>query len=253
MSSYKIYPTLLDSFEWWRGAETEEDAKQREAELVAKLNREYQEPSYAASRGTALNNCVDAVLQGTKVDVPLERLECDASESGVYRDGTPEVPVLYTFVDGFKFVFSEELVLSIADHVGDAVVQPLLVATLDTCYGEVELYGFADYINVDTIIDLKSTNDYTVGKYRDHWQHRVYPLLAVRSGMMERVACFEYLVAELRSGKEPLDGTLYREQYHADVAVSENELRDMLETEFLPWLEAHREQITNNKIFGGEG
>ena len=250
MADYKIYPTLLDAFEWWKAAETEADGLQREADLVDKINRVYQEPTYAASRGTALNMCVDAVVSGKTVDVALSDFGSETSESGVYRTGTTETPELYVFLDGFRFNFAEGLVLQLADMVGDAVIQPLLTAIVPTAYGDCELYGYADYINGDTIIDLKSTNEYKVGKYRTKWQHRVYPLLAVRSGMMQRVDCFEYLVAELKSGSQPLDGVIYREQYNATLAASENELRTMLEVEFLPWLEAHRNVITDFKIFG---
>lgn len=242
MTRYRIYPTLLDSYQRMRVAEGQEEHDQRERELIDKINRVPSEPSFAASRGTALNKCVDAVVKRG-----IDTIEADFGE--VIRGGTPEAPTLLTECDGFTFEFAEGLVLELADMVGDAVCQPFLSAEIVTCYGDVELYGYADYINDDTIIDLKTTGDYSVGKYRENWQHRVYPLLAVSSGMMERVYGFQYLVAEIKTVKQPFDGKVYREDYHGALFVSEAELRTFLECDFLPWLEEHRQQITDKKIF----
>lgn len=251
MVRYKIYPTLLDAYSWLKAAETEDEHRERERELLDKLSRRHVEPSYFASRGTALNRCVDAVLLGQTVDTTVAGM-AEATESGVYRDGSPEEPALTTYVDGFAFRFAEQLVTALAENIGDAVVQPLLSATIDTTFGEVELYGYADYINGDRIVDLKTTADYTPGKYRDNWQHRVYPLLAVTSGMMERVHEFDYIVAELKSDRQPLDGRIFVESYHGTLAASEYEVQMMLETDFLPWLENHRGEITNDRVFGGQ-
>lgn len=252
MIKYRIYPTLLDSYEYMCEADTEEEARRREDELIQKLCRVHTEPSYAASKGTALNNCVDAVIMGKAVDLTLAQWESgEETESGVFRTGTPEAPELATKVDGFAFRFSEELVLDLADHVGDAVCQPFLSSTVDTEYGEVELYGFADYVNRDTIYDLKSTAAYTAGKYRKHWQHRIYPLIAVKSGKMERVHEFQYLVVEFgKSVKMPFDGSVFSESYMG--AASEAEVVRYLEFYFLPWLEMKRPLITNDRVFGGE-
>lgn len=251
MTKYKIYPTLLDAYVWLKAAETEDEHRERERELLDKLSRRHVEPTYFASRGTALNRCVDAVLLGQTVDTSVHMMLAP-TESGVYRDGSPDAPTLSTFVDGFAFRFAEQLVLDIAEDVGNAVVQPLLSATIDTTFGEVELYGYADYINGDRIIDLKTTSDYHPGKYRENWQHRVYPLLAVTSGMMERVHEFDYIVAELKGDRQPLDGTVYCESYHGTLAASMYEVQMMLETDFIPWLENHRSEITNDRVFGGQ-
>lgn len=240
MTRYRIYPTLLDSYQRMRVAEGQEEHDLRERELIDKINRVPSEPSFAASRGTALNNCVDAVVKGERIGT---------EESAIVRGGTPEAPTLLTECDGFTFEFAEGLVNDLADKVGYAVCQPFLSAEIVTCYGDVTLYGYADYINGDTIIDLKTTGDYSVGKYRENWQHRVYPLLAVRSGMMERVYSFQYLVAEIKAIKQPFDGKIYHEDYHGALFVSETELRTFLECDFLPWLEEHRQQITDKKIF----
>lgn len=249
MTRYRIYPTLLDNYQRMRVAEGQEEHDQRERELLDKINRVPSEPSFAASRGTALNNCVDAVVKGNAAfgRLPIQPLGTDFGE--VIRGGTPEAPTLLTECDGFTFEFAEGLVQQLADLVGDAVCQPFLSAEIVTCYGDVELYGYADYINGDTIIDLKTTGDYSVGKYRENWQHRVYPLLAVRSGMMESVYGFQYLVAEIKGTKQPFDGKVYHEDYHGALFVSEAELRIFLECDFLPWIEEHRQQITDKKIF----
>ena len=226
--AYRIYPTLLDSFVWMQSAEDEESRVKAEADLIDKLNRKPTPSSYAATRGTALNEVLDAVIAGTA--------RCD---NGAYCMNK----------DGYAFTFDPAFLAELADWVGDAVCQPFLKASIQTSFGEVELYGFADYIVGDTIIDLKSTDNYSVGKYREKWQHRTYPLLAVKSGDMESVDAFEYLVAELDKNV-PQGGKIYREDYNLTPEECERELRTMLEVEFLPWLESKRELITDKKVFG---
>lgn len=229
MSKYSIYPTLLDAFTFMRTAEDDAVRVKAEAELIDKINRVEVPPTYQAVRGTALNEVLDAYLAGT---------------------ARAEGAAFCIEKDFYQFAFDADLVARLADWVGATpVCQPYLEASVDTAYGEVKLYGYADYVQGHAIIDLKSCDTYTVGKYSDKWQHRIYPLLAVRSGMMEDVDTFEYLVAELDKNN-PQGGEVYREDYTVNLVADEREVRDMLECEFLPWLESKRELITDKKIFG---
>ena len=116
------------------------------------------------------------------------------------------------------------------------------IVTRATFYGE----------NADEVIDLKSTKRYSPDSrdYSEHWQHRVYPYCLVKSGMLSEVGRFVYLVAECNANKEGVvDGQLFREPYEVFVYEYERQLRDFLSYELLPWLDDHREQITNDKIF----
>lgn len=253
MNRYRIYPTLLDGYHRMTMAEGQQEHDEREQELIQRINRVPSEPSFAASRGTALNNIVDAIVKGERiVQFPNYTGDGINNDADMYRTGDPENPVLGTMVDGFEFTFAEGLVLDIADRVHDAVCQPLLSSTIVTAFGDVELYGYADYIIADTIVDLKTTSEYTVGKYRENWQHRIYPLLAVSSGMMERVYQFQYLVVEMKGTKQPFDGKIYTEDYNGPLFKAEAELRAFLECDFLPWLESHRDKITDNRIFNNQ-
>ena len=102
------------------------------------------------------------------------------------------------------------------------------------------------------VVDLKTSKDYRpdTRDFSDHWQHRVYPYCLMKSGMVAEVDKFTYLVASCKAGKDGVvDGQLYREPYDITFEACERELREFLEGEFLPWLEDHRDMITDTKIF----
>ena len=231
MSNYTIYPSLMDAYVWMQSAEDEAQYYQRKQEMIDKINRVPTEPSSAASRGTALNNLVDSILQTSIVD-----------DNSFY----------HVEQDGFVFDFDKTLVHAIAANVADCVSQPFTSAAIPTDHGMVQLYGYADYVLDDTIIDLKTTSSYAaVGKYRDHWQHLVYPYCMVNSGQMSEFSTFIYLVAEIKSGQDSIiRGELYAEEYNPTIEQCEQAIRHFLDTDMLPFLEDNRQHITDGKIFG---
>ncbi len=238
MSKYAIYPSLLDAYMWMLAAEDGEQYAQRKQELIDKLCRVPQTPAYAASRGTALNNIVDFLLTGERGD-GIDIVDLGGSRQYV------------TILDGFEFAYDGGLVEQLASSVAGSVAQPFLTADIETDHGGVRLYGYADYVSGADVIDLKTTNTYNVGKYREHWQHLVYPYCLVAGGLTEEFQTFTYLVAELKAGRDGLlRGTVYEETYTPGIRDCEETIRQFLDSQFIPFLEDNRSLITDGKVFG---
>lgn len=169
---YRIYPSLLDKFQsfldadieaegfWNVDSETgeqkktaEEIADAREQELLDAINRVPHEPIEAADKGTCFNELVDW-LNGNEARVAIKRI----------ADGT-ECPPYVCELNGFVFKFSADLAHAVAEMFRGAVPQYLCRGYLDTCYGVVELYGYADEILRNKVFDLKTTSAYSFGKF----------------------------------------------------------------------------------------
>lgn len=230
-----VTATLLDAWQWMTDAETIEERAERGSQLLRSINREPVEPTEAMSRGTALNNAVDYELH--------RRI---AAEAGV-RKMKERPQTILEKADDREFVFDGQMVSAIADRIGFAIPQFYSEAIIATSFGEVVLYGYADYVFDEKITDLKAVSNYTIGKYANKWQQRVYPFTTVRSHTVEKVTEFEYLAVELHPvarGSEILTGTLCPEKYAVDIDRCERELRDVLESAFLPWIMEHESEIT---------
>lgn len=247
---YRFNPSLLGKFQdlidsdllwekFYGGSEEpkhtpEEFYFKQEQELLDAINRVEKEPSEAASKGTALNAIVDSIVAG----------EMDGEDTG--SDGG-----FFTEWDGFEFTFSPELCIGLADHFKDAICQHLCEAEIQTSFGPVILYGYADYIQRDTVFDLKSTSEYSYGKFARGWQKDLYPYCLVQSGEMADVSGFEYTVALLSGGnsRNPvISGTIYREWYNYSHEDAKARLRGISES-FILWIEKHREEIHHKRIF----
>lgn len=241
MIKYRIYPSLLDNFEYMQLADTEEECEKREKSLLDAINRVEREPSYYMARGTALNELVDAAACRVPMKNEREYMFIDEGDNGGYHK---------LYVDGFELAFADTLVSQLAGAVKGMSPQVYCEASIFTVGGEVLLYGYPDYVGQDTVVDLKTTQRFEAGNYAEHWQHRVYPYCLVRSGMMADVYSFDYICAELSAGRDGLlDGTVYVDGYHVDFAECEKALREMLGYHFLPWLESHRDKVTDKRIF----
>lgn len=227
-----IYPSLLDSWQWMIEAETLDDYELRRQQLLDAINRVHTEPTEAMSCGTALNTAVDKYMQRRK----------QADELPI--DGT-----ISEKADGRHFEFATSLVDDICAYMGDSCQQVYSEWTMHTMYGDVKLYGYADYVNYDRVYDLKRVTNYTIGKFATKWQKEVYPLTLVNSGVVEKVESFTYLAVEVKTDKNGvISGKLCPEMYKVDVRISEVNVRNMLETAFVPFLINNKELITNEKI-----
>lgn len=242
MVQYNIYPTLLDKFEgyinssriyqqFWGFAEepalTEEEFEQKQFQsLIDGINRVPFE-SEAADKGTAFNEVVDCIIEKRT----SEKMEIKAyKESGV-------IAVQYKH---HLFNFPFDLTVKIAKALSGAVCSKFCEGILPTRFGNVRLYGFIDQLMPFTIVDLKTTSKYNSFKYRDNWQHRVYPYCLNQEGI--HINEFEYIVTDFKN--------IWSENYTFN-DIEQQSLLNHVER-FIEFLEQHRHLITDKKIFAIE-
>jgi hypothetical protein len=258
--SYRIYPSLLDKFqslldveqtveEFWNldsegeYKETADEMSDRlEKELLDAINRVPHEPIEAADKGTCFNEVIDCLIADRKCE--YEGMDIQSGEIAGNR-------VITAKLNGFTFHYDVELCKTTAKCFANAISQHRCEAVLPTKYGDVELYGYADEIVGDVVYDIKTTGRYDFGKYAKGWQRHVYPYCLVKSGEMTDVSAFVFDVVVWSGGstRNPiLGGKFYRETYDYHHEQSEQSIRQICER-FIEWLEAHREQITDKKIF----
>ena len=237
---FKFYATLLDAFSnylrsdaiyerYWGFSENpphtpEEFKEQQFQSLIDTINR-VPFDSEAADRGTCFNEIVDALIENRKPNgVEVERVD-----GVLYR-------ALY---NGRTFDFPIALCLEFANYYKGALTQQRVEAILPTCFEEVLVYGVIDELMPLSIHDIKTTGNYYVGKFKDHWQHIVYPYCLMRNGGDVRL--FEYNITDFKN--------TYTESYtfvpERDIPI----LTDHCE-EFIRFLNDNRDLITDKKIFG---
>lgn len=265
---YRITPSLLNKWtelvnadrdwETYYGSadepsiSSEDYYKKKEQELIDAINR-VPFTSEAASRGTALNELVDCIVDNRKQrdDMVVERVyqlsDTDATKKNLIG--------LRADLDGFSFLFDISLVRSLAEYFKGAICQYRCEAVMDTEFGQVILYGDADYILRDVVYDLKSTSKYTAyGKFEEGWQKDLYPWALIESGEMEGITGFEYTIVPLSGGSSTsplITGEIKTEWYDYSHGTATRRLRQVLEA-FLPWIEDHRSLITHPRIFNQE-
>ena len=270
--NYRIYATLLDAFwgylnsdviwdKYWGWSENpphtpEEFHEQLFQELINCINRKPFD-SEAADKGTALNEIIDCMIEKRKSEImQIERVykverfgACDEIGKPLYYDEeeTKEVIALKAIYHEREFTFPISLCRELTDYYKGGLTQQRVEAILPTAYGNVLVYGLIDYLMPTTVNDLKTTGSYTVGKFKDHHQHLVYPYVLMQSG--SDVRTFEYNIVEFNKGGYVVD--TYTETY---VFNPERDIPILTEhcEEFIRFLEENRELITDKKIFGGE-
>lgn len=259
---YRISPSLLNSWtslvnsdrDWESfygdadepSVSPEDFYAKREKELLDSINR-VPFTSEAASKGTALNELVDCIVDNRKPreDMIVERVY-DPNAFDTYHQNL--LVALRVELDLFCFFFDIDLVRKLADYFKGAICQYRCEAVMDTAFGPVILYGDADYIRQDIVYDLKSTSRYSAyGKYAEGWQKELYPWALTESGDVQGISGFEYTVVPL-SGSNPIKGEIKKEYYPYDHKSATRDLRQVLEA-FLPWVEEHRSLITYPRIF----
>ena len=260
---YKIYPSLLDKFqsfldcelaveEFWNidadgeYKETADEMSDRlERELLDAVNRVPHDPIEAADKGTCFNEVIDCLIAGRKCE--YEGMSIRSEELAGNRVITAEL-------NGFTFHYDVDMCKHVAGLLKGAISQHRCEAVLPTNYGDVELYGYIDEIVEDCVVDIKTTSRYDFGKFAKSWQRHVYPYCLVASGEMPAVTGMEFLVVTWKGGtsRTPvLTGAVGGEYYGYKHEESEAKIRQICER-FIEWLEAHREQITDKKIFAEE-
>jgi hypothetical protein len=245
---YQIYPTLLDAYQGWlSSSETyqqywgnSEDPSKTEDEfdkeqfqsLIDKINRVPMkwEDSEAADKGTAFNEAVDCLIAGRK----SEKMDLKSIR---------ETGLITADYNKRQFIFPIALVREVADYFKGAFSQIFTEAILPTKYGPVLLYGYIDELLASSIHDIKTTGKYSAGKYRNNWQHVVYPYCLNYNG--NEVIDFEYNIVLLGTGTSY---TTYTEYYRFDATKDTTRLQLFIER-FIEFLEVNRDLITDKKIF----
>lgn len=251
--NYRFYATLLDAFEgylhsdriyqeYWGNSDfpgkTEEEFEREQFQgLIDRINR-VPFDSEAADRGTAFNEIIDCLILGCR----SERMEIASDR---------ETATITAQYNNRQFTFPISLCREFADYYRGAIPQVLTTGILPTRYGAVELYGYIDELMPMSVHDIKTTGKYSVGKFRHHWQHLVYPYCLEQSG--NPIYDFEYNVAALsfsRTDGRLLKAETFTESYHFDPERDTPRLVEHCER-LIEFIEANRHLITDVKIFGG--
>lgn len=211
MIKYSIYPTLLDSFYWYKSGYNEKQ------EIINKINRVKTEMPEAAKKGVAFENVINTLLKAN--NHPL------LTGSEYYESG--------------GFTFRPEIVNKIAAKLINAKKQQEYIqAVVKTPVGDIKVYGFIDYTYDDMFVDLKTTGTYKKNKYKINNQHKCYPLLAQLNG--RSVSKFNYLITDFQQ--------MYIEPYIHTTTMKDEFIDNLVE--FTEFLEVNRSIITDKKIFG---
>lgn len=260
---YKIYPSLLDTFQRYLESEKdfegyanedaeggykrslEEISQEREQALLDAVNRVPHETTEAQLKGTIFNDIIDYQAH---------------TRAGFAEDGIASIYMRecsngwqvceVKLQDGGYYEFNGRDINHYAEQYRGAVSQYLCKATLPTRFGEVLLYGYVDEICGDTVKDIKTTSRYDFGKFASKWQKELYPYCLVASGDLPGVVRFDYDVYVWRERKgEPIGVERYTESYDYDHERATRRLVQGCEA-LISWLEANRHRITDTKVFG---
>lgn len=245
---FKFYATLLDAFtsylksdaiweRYWGFSEnpphTPEEFRQKQFQsLIDTINR-VPFDNEAADKGTAFNEVIDCMIEGRKSEkVRVRRV--------LYHgiDGKQSLIGLNATYNNRQFNFPISICREFADYYKGALTQQRVEAVLPTCFGDVLVYGVIDELMPMSVHDIKTTGSYYVGKFKDHWQHLVYPYCLMQNGSDVRL--FEYNITDFRA--------TYTESYtfvpERDIPILINHCED-----FIRFLNDNRDLITDKKIF----
>lgn len=251
--SYKIYPTLLDSYQNYIDSDKiyqkyyafsdnppcdEDEFREKQFQsLIDRINR-VPFDSEAADRGTCFGEIIDCMIENRKSSI-MEISKAYHDDGKLYG-----IKAVY---NNRTFTFYIDLCREFANYYKGALTQQRVEAILPTAYGNVLVYGVIDELMPASVHDIKTTGSYTVGKFKDHHQHLVYPYALMQNG--SDVRTFEYNIVEFNKGGYVVD--TYTETYvfnpERDIPILTNHCE-----EFIRFLEENRELITDKKILGGE-
>lgn len=243
---YLFYATLLDSYEgyisssriyqkYWGFSEnppkTEAEFEQEQFQsLIDRINR-VPFDSEAADRGTCFNEVIDCII--TKSVSEKVQMKSDKESNTITAHYNNRV-----------FVFPLNQCLQVAKGYQEAVPQVLTKGHLETKYGIVELYGYIDELLPLQIVDIKTTSRYSAFKFKDNWQHRVYPFCLSKEGVNIREFVYDvYVMNKFNSITES-----HQEFYSF---VPERDIPSLIFhcEGLIEFIEANRHLITDKKIF----
>lgn len=248
LPKYRFYATLLDAYQnyvdsdiiwekYWGWSEnpphTPEEFRQAQFQgLIDRINR-VPFDSEKADKGTAFNEVIDCMV--------LNRNSDKANIVRVRDDNGTTIGVNATYNER-TFFFPLTLIKEVSDYYKGSLPQQYVQAILPTLYGDVLLYGYIDYVKPFCTHDLKTTGQYSVGNYKNHWQHKVYPYALMKNG--SNVNDFEYNIVEL--GK-----TFYRTYTESYSFVPERDIPMLTQhcEDLIRFLQDNRTLIKDKKIF----
>lgn len=253
--AYNFYATLLDSFQnyldsdilwekFWGGSadpklSITEYSEQCKQDLLDRINR-VPFDSEAALKGTAFNEIVDCLIEHRNTD--------KMQVSKVYNENNAVIALKALYKER-EFTFPIEMCRDMADSFKGAIPQYYCEGILPTKYGNVKLYGYIDELMPDSIHDIKTTSSYSAFKFRNHWQHYVYPYCLMCMG--SDVPSFMYDVVLLNS-KDPFKYDFFREAYCFIPHLHIPRLTEHCER-LIEFLHANKDSITDKKIFNQHG
>lgn len=243
--NYKFYATLLDAFQNYLSSSEiyqqyygfgdnpklseEQFEKEQFQSLIDRINRVPFE-SEPADKGTAFNEVIDCLIEFRKSD----KMEINVVE-------TSKKSTIQVHYKKHLFVFDTELCKQIAQQLKGALTQQFVEGVISTKYGDVLLYGYLDQLMPFKIVDLKTTKQYKAFKYRNNWQHKVYPFCLNQNQVF--LDEFEYVVTDFKK--------VYTELYVYDKEKDFLALQNHCE-KFIEFLEKNKQLISDRKIFASE-
>jgi len=252
--NYKFYATLLDAFQNYLSSSeiyqqyygfgdnpkiSEEDfEKEQFQSLIDRINR-VPFSSEPADKGTAFNEVIDCLIEFRKseiMDIEVVQLEGKVNLRK-YKDGKA-IQVKYK---EHTFLFCLDLCQQISQQLKGALTQQCVEGVISTKYGDVLLYGYLDQLMPFKVVDLKTTKQYKAFKYRNNWQHKVYPFCLIQNQIF--INDFEYKVTDFKK--------IYTELYTYDKEKDFLALQQHCER-FIEFLDTNKALIKDTKIFGLE-
>lgn len=211
-----IYPTLIDTYLYFLKSDT-----MTLDEMIGRINRIPSPANEAMLKGSAFNTLIDRLAQGDEI---------------VAVDG--DMPAYKIEHQGNSYLYPKHIADFIVDRISGALMQVYNRAIISTPFGDVELYGYADYVLRDTVFELKTTGNYTWPKYNNSLQHKSYLYCLRKSG--NDITRAEYVVTDFNSVF--IEDYYWTDKIEADLVVAI--------TQFLAFVERHKDRITDVKVLG---
>ena len=250
--NYLFYATLLDGYQnylssseiyqkYWGFADepefSEEEFEQKQfLSLIDRINR-VPFDSEPADQGTAFNEIVDCII--------LKRKSTKMEVESIKQDSA--IVAFKAILNEREFIFPAALCFEFANYYKGAVPQVRTEAVLPTKYGNVLLYGYIDELMPLSVCDLKTTKNYTVGDFKNHWQHIVYPYCLNQNG--NSVFDFEYNIAVINRLKSGAVNYTTHTEYYAFNPITDTQRLTAHVEGLIEFLEANKHLITDRKIF----
>ncbi len=212
---YAIYPSLLDTYLRFKRHDDDDTFNA----VFDKINKVHTEQTEQQLKGIEFEGLINAKIAGQEL-IPADDRR-------------------YYLSDNFQF--KAELVNKIADKLQLATKsQEYLEAIIPSHLGNIKLYGIADYSFPEMIVDLKTTGNYKINKYKDNMQHPVYSLIKKLNG--NPLKAFKYLATDFDNA--------YQETYIPTVNLHQKLMITIYD--FIYFIEYFKNYITDEKIFGKE-